>query len=62
MQCLVYLHSGTDVDFPFAPAAPVSYARLAATQMRKFMPEKSSSQIPQLPRLHKDVGESMFFV
>ncbi|WOG90709.1 hypothetical protein DCAR_0309953 [Daucus carota subsp. sativus] len=43
-------------------AAPVSYARLAATQMRKFMPEKSSSQIPQLPRLHKDVGESMFFV
>ena len=56
--------------------APICYAHLAAAQMAQFikfdeLSETSSShggltitgapQVPQLPRLHQDVTNSMFF-
>ncbi|XP_017239098.1 protein argonaute 4 isoform X2 [Daucus carota subsp. sativus] len=64
----VYQSSTTAISV----VAPISYAHSAATQMAKFMPGISSSHgvintagsvpIPQLPRLHEDVCNSMFFV
>ncbi|XP_065875578.1 protein argonaute 16 [Euphorbia lathyris] len=58
----VYQRSTTAISI----AAPVHYAHLAAKQMGQFLKfedlsETSSGQVPELPRLHKDVVDSMFF-
>ncbi|PNY07817.1 protein argonaute 4-like [Trifolium pratense] len=52
--------------------APIRYAHLAASQVRQFMKCEDTSEtnsshgdanpVPQLPQLHKNVCDSMFFV
>jgi len=64
------------INFPllFSSVAPIYYAHHAAAQMRKFMnfddlsseaspSPDSDGNIPiqELPRLHTDVWDSMFF-
>ncbi|MED6153789.1 Protein argonaute 4A [Stylosanthes scabra] len=43
--------------------APIYYAHLAAAQMGQFIKndELPPDELPQLPRLHEDVANSMFF-
>lgn len=42
--------------------APVRYARLAAAQISQAIKPEETSQGYQLPKLHKNVASSMFFI
>ncbi|WCJ37485.1 Argonaute family protein [Euphorbia peplus] len=58
----VYQRSTTAISI----AAPVHYAHLAAQQMAQFVKfedfsETSLGKIPELPRLHENLEDSMFF-